>query len=125
MAKLIITDGVALLELSRRERMALGRKYIVFGLNQVLSISVEETPVKTDVGTKVKHGWVSVVESGEYENGGKSSFFVGPDRDHCVRIMLLNPSIVGLYLTFGDNLKVLARLKSATGQGFSAKEYFS
>jgi len=122
MAKLIVTDGIALLKLSRREKLALGRGYIVFGLNQVLSISVEETPAKADRGTKIKHGWFSFSDSGEYENGGKSSLFVGPERDHCVRVMLLNPSFTGLYLTFGDNLKVYARLKGAAAQGFTAKD---
>jgi len=122
MAKIIITDGIALLKLSRGESYALGRKYIVFGINQVLSLAVEETPNQADLGTKVKHGWFAASKASEYTDGSKSSLIIGPKKDHCVRVTLLNPAIFAVYLTFGDNLKVYAHLKGASAQGLRAKD---
>lgn len=113
MAKLIITDGVALLKLSRAERFELGRRYIAFDLNQVLRMSVEETPSKDALGKKTKFGRLSFSDSGEYQNGSKVSFFIGPKRDRCIKVQLLNPVISEMYLTFGNQFKVFSSLTSS------------
>jgi hypothetical protein len=113
MAKLIITDGVALLKLSRAERFELGRRYIAFDLNQVLRMSVEPTPNKEALGKKTKFGWLSLSDSGEYQNGSKVNYFIGPNRDRCIKVQLLNPVISEMYLTFGNQFKVFANLTSS------------
>lgn len=110
MAKLIITDGVALLKLSRAERIGLGRRYIAFDLNQVLRMSVEETPSKDALGKKTKFSRLSFSDTGEYQDGSKISFVIGPNRDRCIKLMLLNPEISEMYLTFGNQFKVFASL---------------
>jgi hypothetical protein len=113
MAKLAITDGIALLELSRLERYELGRKYIAFDLNQVMGISIIDTPNDAEFGKKTKFHWVSLSKTGEYQNGENVSVLLGPKRDTCVRVVLLNPYFTYLYLTFGDQSELLSRLKRA------------
>jgi hypothetical protein len=111
MAKLAITDGIALLELSRLERYELGRKYIAFDLNQVMGISIIDTPNDAEFGKKTKFHWVSLAKTGVYQNGDKVSVLLGPKRPTCVRVVLLNPYFTYLYLTFGDQSELLSRLK--------------
>ncbi len=111
MAKLIFTDGIALLKLSRVERFLLGRHYIAFELDRILKVSAEETPGKDALGQKTKHGWLPFTITGEYQNGAKRTLFIGPKRDRCVRVLLLNTAFDELYLTFGEQFELFAHLK--------------
>ncbi len=111
MAKLTITDGIVLLELSRIERFELGRKYIAFDLRQVLNVEVLKTPKKAELGKKTKLHKISLLRSGEYLNGSKVTVFLGPRRSKCIKVQLLNPYFADLYLTFGDQDELMARLK--------------
>jgi len=111
MAKLIFTDGIALLKLSRSERYLLGRHYIAFELDRILKVSAEETPKKGTLGQKIKHGWLPFTRTGEYQNGTKRIIFIGPKKDRCVRVLLLSSSFDELYLTFGEQFELFALLK--------------
>lgn len=111
MAKLIVTDGIALLKLSRVERYVLGRHYVAFELERILKVSAEETPTKATLGTKNRYGWIPFSKTGEYQNGVKRSLFIGPNKDRCIRVLLLNPSFDELYLTFGDQFELFTFLK--------------
>jgi hypothetical protein len=111
MAKLIFTDGIALLKLSRSERYLLGRHYIAFELDRILKVSAEETPKKDALGQKVKYGWLPFTRTGEYQNGARRTLFIGPKKDRCVRVLLLSSSFDELYLTFGEQFELFALLK--------------
>lgn len=111
MAKLIVTDGIALLKLSRLERYVLGRHYIAFELDRILKVSVEDTPKRIELGEKTKYGWLPFAISGEYQLGVKRSLFVGPKKERCVRVLMLNPSFDELYITAGDQFDLYAVLK--------------
>ncbi len=111
MAKFIVTDGIALLKLSRLERFALGRHYVAFELERILKVSAEETPSKESLGTKNRYGWLPFSKTGEYQTGVKRSLFIGPNKDRCVRVLLLNPSFDELYLTFGEQFELYSQLK--------------
>jgi hypothetical protein len=111
MAKLIFTDGIALLKLSRSERYLLGRHYVAFELDRILKVSAEETPKKDALGQKVKYGWLPFTRTGEYQNGAKRTLFIGPKKDRCVRVLLLSSSFDELYLTFGEQFELFALLK--------------
>ena len=111
MAKLIITDGIALVKLSRAQNYLLGRSYVAFDLNQMLKVSVLTTPKKIELGQRTKHGWMPLSITGEYQTGVKRTLFIGPKKVRCVRILLLNPSLGEIYLTSGDQLELFAVLK--------------
>lgn len=111
MAKLIVTDGIALLKLSRVERYILRRHYVAFELDRIVKVSAEATPSKKALGDKTSYGWVPFSKTGEYQNGVKRSLFIGRNKQTCVRVLLLNPSFDELYLTFGDQLDLFAFLK--------------
>lgn len=111
MAKLIVTDGIALLKLSRVERHLLGRHYIAFELDRILKVSVEETPKRSELGEKTRYGWLPFSITGEYQNGVKRSLFIGPNKERCVRVLMLNPSFDELYITAGDQFELFAVLK--------------
>jgi hypothetical protein len=111
MAKLIFTDGIALLKLSRSERYLLGRHYVAFELDRILKVSAEETPKKDALGQRVKYGWLPFTRTGEYQNGAKRRLFIGPKKDRCVRVLLLSSSFDELYLTFGEQFELFALLK--------------
>lgn len=111
MAKLIVTDGIALLKLSRLERYVLGRHYIAFELDRILKVSVEDTPKRNELGEKTKYGWLPFAISGEYQLGVKRSLFIGPNKERCVRVLMLNPSFDELYITAGDQFDLYAVLK--------------
>ena len=111
MAKLIFTDGIALLKLSRVERFLLGRHYIAFELDRILKVSAEQTPGKDALGQKTKHGWLPFTITGEYQNGAKRILFIGPKKDRCVRVLLLSTSVDERYLTFGEQFELFALLK--------------
>ena len=57
MAKLIVTDGIALLKLSRVERFILRRHYVAFELDRIAKVSAEATPSKKALGDKTRY-WV-------------------------------------------------------------------
>jgi hypothetical protein len=111
MAKLIVTDGIALLKLSPIQRYLLGRHYIAFELDRILKVSAEETPKKKDLGEKSKYGWLPFSITGEYQVGAKRTLFIGPKKHRCVRVLLLNPSFDEIYLTSGDQFELFAILK--------------
>jgi hypothetical protein len=111
MAKLIFTDGIALLKLSRVERFLLGRHYVAFELDRIIKVSAEETPEKNELGQKTKFGWLPFSRTGEYQNGVKRSLFIGPNRQRCIRILLLNPAFDEIYLTSGDQFELFSVLK--------------
>lgn len=111
MAKLIVTDGIALFKLSRVERYVLGRHYIAFELDRILKVSVENTPSRDELGQKTRYGWIPFTITGEYQIGVKRSLFIGPNKERCVRVLLLNPSFDELYVTSGDQFELYAILK--------------
>ena len=111
MAKLIVTDGIALLKLSRLERYLLGRHYIAFELDRILKVSVEDTPTKDELGEKNRYGWMPFSITGEYQVGVKRSLFIGPKKERCVRVLLLNPDFDEIYITSGDQFELFAVLK--------------
>lgn len=111
MAKLIVTDGIALLKLSPVQGFLLGRKYIAFELDRILKVSAEETPPKESLGEKTRYGFLPFSMTGEYQVGVKRSLFIGPKKDRCIRILLLNPSFDEIYLTSGDQFELFAVLK--------------
>lgn len=111
MAKLIVTDGIALFKLSRLERYALGRHYVAFELERILKVSIEETPQRSELGEKTRYGWLPFSICGEYQIGVKRSLFIGQNRERCVRVLMLNPSFDELYITSGDQLELYAVLK--------------
>lgn len=119
MAKLIVTDGIALFKLSRTERYVLGRHYIAFELDRILKVSVEQTPKRSDLGEKTRYGRLPFNLSGEYQIGVKRSLFIGPKKANCIRVLLLNPSFDELYVTSGDQLGLYDILKGyQTGAGY-------
>jgi hypothetical protein len=111
MAKLIVTDGIALLKLSLIQRYLLGRHYIAFDLDRILKVSAEDTPKREDLGEKSKYGWLPFSITGEYQLGAKRSLFIGPKKERCIRVLLLNPSFDEIYLTSGDQFEIFAVLK--------------
>ena len=111
MAKLIVTDGIALLKLSLSEKYLLGRSYIAFELDRTLKVSAEVTPSPKEIGEKVKYRWLPFNMSGEYQNGVKRILVIGPKKDRCIRILLLNPAFDEIYLTSGDQFELFAQLK--------------
>jgi hypothetical protein len=112
MAKLIFTDGIALLKLSRVERFLLGRHYIAFELDRILKVTAEETPKKSALGQKAKFRWLSFSRTGEYQIGIKRCLFIGPNRQRCIRVLLLNPAFDEIYLTTGDQFELFTVLKA-------------
>ena len=111
MAKLIITDGIGLIKFSPIQRYLLGRRYVAFELERMITVSVQNNPKKEDLGEKAKHGWLPFSRTGEYQNGAKRSLFIGPKRARCVRVLMLNPALDEIVLTTGNQLKLYAVLK--------------
>jgi len=121
-AELIVADGIALLKFSRFERSTLGRHYLAFDLNRVLSVSIEPAPSKAVLGKKTSFKRFSLSKTGDYTNEGKRSFFVGPRRKSCVRVLLVTTQIDVLYLTFGNQTKVCSQLKKRYGPAVSSNK---
>ena len=71
MAKLIITDGFGLIKPSPVQRYLLGRRCVAFELERMITVSVQNTPKRSDLGEKPKHGWLPFSRTGEYQNGAK------------------------------------------------------
>lgn len=112
MAKLIITDGIALVKLSPMQRLLLRRHYIAFELDRILKVTAEPTPTKAELGKKTQFGWVFFTRTGEYRNGAKRTLFVGSGKEHCVRILLLSASIDELYVSSSKQFEYFSVLKA-------------
>ena len=111
MAKLIITDGIRLIKLSPVQGYLLGRRYVAFELDRMIKVEVLNTPTRADLGEKTKYGWLPFSITGEYQKGAKKTLFIGPKKDRCVRVLMLNPALDEIILTSGKQLELYAILK--------------
>ena len=113
MARLIVTDGIAVLKFSRSEASALGRKYLAFDLSKVWRVSVENSPTKAVLGKKTGPKWWLFSPTGDYLKETTRALFIGPRRKRCVKVLLLSTAIDALYLTFGDEYEIYTQIQGS------------
>lgn len=98
MARVVISDGIGLIELSPLQKYLLGRPYIAFELARIIAINEETTPSKRALGQRKSPNLLYLFKSGEYLRGVKRLLWVGGPGSKTVRILLLNPAFDEIYL---------------------------
>lgn len=122
MARVVISDGIALIKLSPVQRYLLKRPHIAFELARMVGIYLEMTPKRRDLGVKSSKGWFFWTKTGEYQAGVKKILFLGRRRGTSVRILMLNPAFDEFFLSDRKSEEIAALLRSfLKNQDFSQK----
>lgn len=122
MARVVISDGIALIKLSPVQRYLLKRPHIAFELARMVGIYLEMTPKRRDLGVKSSKGWFFWTKTGEYQAGVKKILFLGRRRGTSVRILMLNPAFDEFFLSDRKSEEIAAFLRSfLKNQDFSQK----
>lgn len=123
MAKLVISEGIALVNLSRRQRRLLDRPYIAFELGRIVAVYKVEPPKRSELGQRKTRGF-RFWKTGGYIRGVKRVLYVKGSGKEVVRILLLNPTFDEVYLQFksaSGSFEVLA--KNAKNRGLEESKY--
>ena len=110
MAKLVTSDGIALIQMSPLERWLLGRHFLAFELSRIVGLYLEEAPKRRSLGQRRGGNLLYLVKSGEYIRGVKRILVVGSSRKQTVRILLLNPAFDEIYLQIRKPEQILELL---------------
>ena len=96
--RVVISDGIGLVELSWLQRRLLGRPYIAFELARIVAVYEEKTPKRRTLGKRRSPNVLFLFKTGEYLRGVKRLLWVGGFGSKTVRILLLNPAFDEIYL---------------------------
>lgn len=98
MVKVVVSDGIGLIELSRLEKYLLGRPYIAFEMGRIVAVYQEKSPVRRTLGQRKTKNLLYLFKTGEYLRGVKRILCVGGSHSTTVRILLLNPAFDEIYI---------------------------
>ena len=110
MGKVTISDGVVLIKLPPIQRYLLQKPYLAFELGRLNTLYLEKTPARRALGRRKSQNWLGLFKTGEYLLGVKRVIFLGPSRQTCLRILLLNPSFDEIYLNVSNPEKLFVEL---------------
>jgi len=99
MSKFIISDGVALLKLSPMSRYLLNRPHLVFEVDRISTLYVENRPKRRALGTRKSPNPLKLFRVGEYLLGVKRILVIGSRSKLCLRILVMNPHFDEILLT--------------------------
>ena len=98
MVRVVISDGIGLIELSRLQKYLLGRPYLAFELARIVAVYEEKTPTRRSLGQRKTPNLLYLFKAGEYLRGVKRLLWVGGVGSKTIRILLLNPAFDEIYL---------------------------
>ncbi|NBQ93398.1 MAG: hypothetical protein EBU06_05620 [Micrococcales bacterium] len=105
MNKLVISDGVAFIKLSRLERFLLGRPYLAFEVSRISTLYMEKRPKRQELGDRKSPNFLNIFRVGEYLLGVKRILVIGPKSEVCLKILLMSPHFDEIMLT-GKSIEV-------------------
>ena len=98
MVKVVVSDGIGLIELSRLDKYLLGRPYIAFEMGRIVAVYQEKSPARRTLGQRKTKNLLFLFKTGEYLRGVKRILCLGGMHSTTVRILLLNPAFDEIYI---------------------------
>lgn len=110
MSRVVISDGIALIELGLLQRKLLNRPYIAFEVRRIIAVYKEVSPRRRELGSRKLKTWLFFAKVGEYVLGTKKVIYIGSKKGKCCRLLLLNPGFDEIYLGAKDLDKLALEL---------------